>query len=201
MHASPLFFGGAVLAGGKSSRMGKNKALLELNGRPLLRHAQEKLSALGADPVLVVGSQEGCACIPDMWPSSGPVGGLCTLENATREGMKNAPALWLVLAVDQPFLQPSHLLPLLQAGQAADAAFFDGHPLPLVLHLHEKTRARLQECAAALGRDSFSLRACLAPLHAICLPVPEQREFANINTPADWDAALARSSDTDGSTA
>jgi molybdenum cofactor cytidylyltransferase len=48
-----------VLAAGLSSRMGRNKLLAELNGKPLLRHAVEAASKSSADPVIVVTGNEG----------------------------------------------------------------------------------------------------------------------------------------------
>ena len=65
-----------VLAGGKSLRMGQNKAQLSLEGRTLLDRSVELLKSAGAEPVLISGLVDGYKSIPDLLPHSGPPGGL-----------------------------------------------------------------------------------------------------------------------------
>jgi molybdenum cofactor guanylyltransferase len=97
---------GVVLAGGRSSRMGSDKAALVLDGRPLLARVVERLRlALGS--VIVIGPerlaalQPGAPIIPDARPGLGPLGGLATaLETAQTD--------WVFLvACDMPFIQPA----------------------------------------------------------------------------------------------
>ena len=75
----PLEVGGYVLAGGKSSRMGRDKALLELAGKPLVRHAVTKLRRVCADVQILSSDPELEAFAPlvrDMHPGCGPMGGM-----------------------------------------------------------------------------------------------------------------------------
>ncbi len=73
---------GAVLAGGKSSRMGRDKSLLRLKGRTLTALAAAKLLKAGYAPVFVVGPRKlyglpkGVAVVPDRHPGLGPLAGL-----------------------------------------------------------------------------------------------------------------------------
>ncbi len=69
---------GAVLAGGKSTRFGSDKAEALLNGKRLIDHAADALRAHCAD-VIVVGRQDTAhTCTPDApGPDLGPLGGLC----------------------------------------------------------------------------------------------------------------------------
>ena len=93
-----------ILAGGKSSRMGKNKALLLLEGRSLLERTRELASVVTPD-VYVVGPSEwyGDDAIADVMPAHGPLGGIhAALTASTTE-------LNLVLAVDTPFITPEFL--------------------------------------------------------------------------------------------
>jgi molybdopterin-guanine dinucleotide biosynthesis protein A len=98
--------GGYVLAGGKSSRMGKDKALLELGGKPLLQHASTKLRRVCAE-VSILGNDSALerfgALVRDLHPGSGPMAGIeAALLNSRHE--------WnVVLPVDVPFL-PTALL-------------------------------------------------------------------------------------------
>src|SRR3546814_5020197 len=64
---------GAVLAGGRSSRFGSDKALAMLGGRTLLDHAQAALRP-HCDALIVVGRGEGLADWPQ--PDMGPLGGV-----------------------------------------------------------------------------------------------------------------------------
>ena len=68
-----------VLAGGRSTRMGRDKALLDLDGRPLIDHALTKLRALGFSP-RIAGSRPDLSSfapfVPDNYPQQGPLGGI-----------------------------------------------------------------------------------------------------------------------------
>src|ERR671923_2895255 len=105
---------GFVLAGGKSSRMGEDKALLRLEGRSLLDIVYHRL--LGITPhVFVVGSraQFGAEAIEDIFQNRGPLGGIhAALATGHAE-------LSLVLAVDLPFVEEKFLQHLLRESQAS----------------------------------------------------------------------------------
>src|SRR5271169_6341693 len=94
--------GGFILAGGESSRMGRDKALLELNGETLIVRAA-KLVELAVGTCAVVGDSvrlEGLALrvIEDDFPGAGPLGGIAT-------ALRNSGAEWnLVIACDLPYL-------------------------------------------------------------------------------------------------
>ena len=124
---------GIVLAGGESRRLGKDKALLEVGGHTLLSRAIILLQPLAGE-VLVIGPERSC-CLPypvlfvnDMKPHLGPLAGLHT-------GLLASPSERnLVVPVDMPFLNRSHLEMLLAANADAQAAVYRVHgrlqPLP-----------------------------------------------------------------------
>lgn len=94
---------GVVLAGGHSSRMGTDKALLPLDGRSLIEHAIGVLHRAGL-PVAISGSRtdlSGLApVLPDLEPSHGPLTGVCSALHALA-------APWVVaLTVDMPLVPP-----------------------------------------------------------------------------------------------
>jgi len=60
----PEEVGGYILAGGKSSRMGRDKALLELAGKPLVQHAVKKLRRVCMDVRILSNSGELGAYAP-----------------------------------------------------------------------------------------------------------------------------------------
>jgi molybdopterin-guanine dinucleotide biosynthesis protein A len=93
---------GFILAGGASSRMGREKALLEFGGVPLIV-CTARLVASVAGSATVIGDSAvfrslGMRTIADDWPGAGPLGGIATALRASR-------ALWsLVVACDLPYL-------------------------------------------------------------------------------------------------
>lgn len=96
---------GVVLAGGKSIRMGTNKAVLEVGGRKLIESVVEKLQALFPE-VLIIANTPGLyetlgpKVFPDLIPDKGSLGGLYTgLSYASYEQAFFA-------ACDMPFLNP-----------------------------------------------------------------------------------------------
>lgn len=81
-----------VLAGGKSKRMGKDKAFLDFKGKPFLRHILEKLSEISDNIVVVInkdisnysGIIEGfpqVSLVKDLFPYEGPLNGVISAKN------------------------------------------------------------------------------------------------------------------------
>jgi molybdenum cofactor guanylyltransferase len=92
---------GFVLAGGKSTRMGSDKAFLQLDGRTLLTRALEVVRSVCED-VHIVGSakkfSQFAPTVDDIFPNQGPLAGIhAALKSSGAE-------LNLVLAVDMPFM-------------------------------------------------------------------------------------------------
>lgn len=75
---------GIVLAGGRSSRMGRDKALLPWHGRTLLEHMRGLLRQAGAQRVWVSGAYPAFAGIPDRIAHCGPLGGLYSVAKIGR---------------------------------------------------------------------------------------------------------------------
>ncbi len=176
-------FAGLVLAGGASSRMGEDKALLRHGEHSLLELAVRRLTAAGANPVLVSGDRPEYDCIPDRQPGLGPLGGLASVINE-RPGLGNR--LLLVTAVDTPGLSADNLLALLRSMQAGDSGIhFDDHPLPLVLRVSDALHHALDELLA--DGQGASVRALAERLECRTLS-PAESDLRNINTPADWTA-------------
>jgi molybdenum cofactor guanylyltransferase len=119
---SPVF-AGAVLAGGASRRMGRDKALVSgPDGRPLALVGVDALRAAGAEEIVVVGGDEvalralGLPWIADLHPGEGPLGGIVTaFAHTTAE-------LVVVLACDMPGVGPRVPAALVEALVAAPDA-------------------------------------------------------------------------------
>lgn len=72
---------GVILAGGRSSRFGSNKALAIVDGKPLVQHVAETLNALFAETLLVTNTPEaysfiGWPTVADQFPGHGPLAGI-----------------------------------------------------------------------------------------------------------------------------
>ncbi len=100
---------GAILAGGSSRRMGRDKALMELNGKPMFSHVVSILTAAGCEPV-IIGREDidDVAFADDDEPGRrGPASGLAT-------AMRLAEGRDVVLVgTDQPLLRPESVRALL----------------------------------------------------------------------------------------
>lgn len=174
-------FSALILAGGQSSRMGTDKALLSLNGQSLLAHMQQLALATGACEVLVSRNQPGF--IADHSQQQGPLAGILAALAHCRSSQL------LVLPIDTPLLSALSLQRLLQhaAGSTSEnAACFANSPLPCVLQVNSKLSSLIR---AQLQNGQRSVKALLAELNARTLPAPAN-ELLNTNTPQDWQRCL-----------
>jgi molybdopterin-guanine dinucleotide biosynthesis protein A len=119
-------FAAIILAGGRSQRMGRDKAGLVWDGQTAIARLAATAAAAGAAELIVAGGDYGLPFVPDPEPFGGPVGGLL----AAAAALPGAERL-LVLAVDAPTLLPEDLDPLLSA--KSPGAAYAGLPLPMVI--------------------------------------------------------------------
>ena len=107
-----------VLAGGKSTRMGQDKAFLKLQGRTLLERALDLAQAVCRE-VRIVGSPQKFAAfgavIEDILPGRGPLAGIHAALKSSRTELN------LLLAVDLPFMTPAFLHHLISQARATTA--------------------------------------------------------------------------------
>lgn len=184
----------AVLAGGQSSRMGRDKALLELHGQSLLERAIALLQATGAEQVLVSGRPEHPQGVPDLLPHCGPPGALLSLLSwlHERQGLDGAPLL--LIPVDMPLLTLPTLQTLLRHVETGHGGQFSGEIFPCVFPASLPLFQHLQQLfrdARHLGGQR-SLRSLLAFVQATTVDMGTIAtvEFRNLNTPQDWQSVL-----------
>lgn len=97
---------GVILAGGSSCRMGKNKALLEVDGSPIITRAYRTLAGLFREVIVVTNSLMDydflpCRKVPDIHPGFGSIAGLHS--GLAHSGTAHS----FVTACDMPFLDPA----------------------------------------------------------------------------------------------
>jgi molybdenum cofactor guanylyltransferase len=190
--------GGYILAGGESSRMGRDKAVLELDGVPLIVRVARLVESVAGKPI-VVGAPErfsalGLEVVADDWPAAGPLGGIATALRASR-------ARWnLIVACDLPYLTAAWLEALVARALASEA--------DAVLPMNERGAEPLcamyqSRCGpvirAALERGTRKVTDGLAGLRVDNIEPAEWKAFdsegllfKNMNSPADYEEAKAR---------
>jgi len=181
---------GFVLVGGKSSRMGTDKANLPFRGGALVEHVAAAV-AEAAGNVTLVGPPEryrglDLPVIPDRAAGLGPLGGIHTALSAS-------PADWnLIVACDLPVVSAKFLEMLMEAAEESGGdcllpAGPSGRPEPLCAVYHSRC---LPAIGAALDRDIRKVTDGLAGLRIVHRSVPESFWFRNVNTPEDWNQYL-----------
>jgi molybdenum cofactor guanylyltransferase len=119
---APIAFG-FVLAGGQSSRMGRDKALIEFAGRPLIAHALSILREAGLNPAIAgLGAElkselsSIAPIIDDRESGRGPLAGVCAALAST--SARRA----VFLSIDMPLLPASLLAYLLHHASVTESA-------------------------------------------------------------------------------
>ncbi len=184
---------GFIQAGGRSLRMGTNKALVDFGGAPLiarpislLRQTTVRQAIITSEPELY--SELGLECLPDYQPGLGPLSGICSaLIHSSTE-------LVVVLACDMPFLRAELIEYLLDRAAGADAVVpYDekGYLQPLAA-VYKKSC--LQPALRLIEERKLSPKALLESVETVRIAFKELRKlnghqlfFANANTPEELD--------------
>jgi molybdopterin-guanine dinucleotide biosynthesis protein A len=180
-----------VLAGGKSTRMGRDKAFLELAGRTLLQRALA-LAGTVAQTVFIVGEAKIFAgfgrMAEDVYRERGPLGGIhAALVTSATE--------WnLMLAVDLPFVEPKFLEYLVSKARETSAmvtvARASGGWQPLCA-VYRRGFAEIAERSLREGRNKIDT--LFSEVETRVIGEEElsragfsEEMFHNLNTPEDW---------------
>ena len=179
-----------ILAGGQSRRMGSNKALLKVNGRPLIQILSDRMRRL-TDRILISANDPesysflDIPVVPDHFTGHGPLAGL----HAAMRYQENS--LYVLLACDLPNLPISLLKKMISLSEGFDAAIprnSDGlaHPLCAV---YRRTCLPYIEQALNRGEKKF-IEIFLQDILSVKWISPEEgpyneTDLANINTPED----------------
>lgn len=193
MNAPPLF--GLVLAGGRSTRMQRDKAAIAYHGQETqLEAAMKLLSPRVARAFVSVRADQTDDPVRSAWPRivdrgevEGPIAGISAAL------AEHPDVAWLVLACDLPFLDAATLeLLITQRDPARDATAFrsshDGLPEPLCAIFEPRARLGLATHLAA-GRNCP--RKFLIQANTRLLDQPNPRALDNVNTVAEYGAAMS----------
>jgi len=205
---------GVVLAGGKSSRMGSNKALLmrnsstfngQLGGKEnMLSYSKNLLKNIGINNIVVSGHVDGGCTehyVADKFAELGPMGGIYSVFK------KYQPKSLLILPVDLPLMTKQTLQQLKMKGELTQkACFFTDHFLPLYLpnnafveQFFTASFAQFQQgnintvnAKNDKNKNGPSIRSMLAQVPHQALALKSPQCLFNSNTPEEWQQAQQR---------
>jgi molybdenum cofactor guanylyltransferase len=175
---------GFVLVGGRSSRMGRDKALLEWNAHPLVEEVARKVQSVAGN-VALVGPVErygrlGFECLADLRPGLGPLAGIEAALASGRAGMN------LVVACDLPGVERAWLERLVREVEETGVKCIvtrdikgTVHPLCGVYRSEclPVVRRALDEGCLRMQDITQELQTAIADLNSALL---------NVNTPQEW---------------
>ena len=179
-----------ILAGGKSTRMGADKAFVELQGRTLLARAIELARSVAAD-VRIVGDRAKFAAfapvVEDVFPGCGPLAGIHAALRASQTDLN------LIIAVDLPLISPQLLQYMVARARGTSAmvtaASANGGWQPLCA-VYRREFADVAEEALLAG--SYKIAPLFLPTRTQLIGEQELAEagfpagiFRNVNTPEE----------------
>ncbi len=185
----------AIQAGGKSQRMGRDKALIPLAGTPLIERVLALVQDLGTEILITTNQPEplrylGLRLVPDLVPGQGALPGLQTaLHSAQHDRV-------LVVACDMPFLNPSLLSYMIDLDTDADVVIPRWEQEWEPFHAVYRPRTCIPAINAALQAGEHRMITFFNRIHT--QPIDESRireydpdglSFFNINSPADLQTA------------
>lgn len=183
-----------ILAGGKSRRMGRDKATLPAGATTLTEHIAARLAATVDETLVAAGHHDAIGTletVADQVPGGGPLRGMQAGLTAA-----NHPLVWVV-ACDLPDVQPALLAILAAAADGVDAVvpIVAGEPQGVCALYRRASVLPVVERLLQQGRHS--VKSLLGEINVRYLPEaelrpvdPELRSFRNLNTPADYEAWL-----------
>jgi molybdenum cofactor guanylyltransferase len=199
--SDPASAGGIVLCGGKSTRMGTSKALLPFGPETMLQRVVRLLGTVASPLVVVAAVDQTLPPLPadiivtrDEREGRGPLEGL-------RAGLKALPddvALAYVTSCDVPLLVPAFARRMIELLAEHDIAVMeiDGFPHPLSAVYRRST---LPQVEALLAKDKLRpvfLYAAVPTRRVLPSEMrtvdPDLDTLRNLNTPEDYQDALAR---------
>lgn len=176
---------GFVLAGGGSTRMGRDKALLPYRGATLIESVARAVEQAAGSATLIGDPQRygdfGFPVYADRVASCGPMGGIYTALSVTSSDWN------LIVACDMPMLTAPALKSLIEKGRGSTklcvvASGTGGEPQPLCGVYHRRCLPMVEQ---AIRDKRFTMKKLLSELNAELFAFDEP-VLANVNTPTEW---------------
>ena len=176
-----------ILAGGKSQRMGTDKGLLPLAGKPFVSHICEAVKSIVGENIVIVSSNAdydflGYKRIEDLVSDKGPVGGIYTALQYSRAKLN------FMLSVDAPLVSAELLLWILENKNDSyemTQVQLDKKTYPLIAIYEQSLVSVFEE---NLKKEQLRLRQIIEEINQQTLKIPEKwrTQVQNINTPEEY---------------
>lgn len=184
-HIATTLMNAYILAGGKSSRMGRDKGLLPIAGEPMVARIMRQIKPLVAQVVIVTNNadyeQFGCAVIRDEVQAAGPMGGIYTaLQHSNTE--QN-----FIISCDMPLITTNavrYFMTQISIDTDVSVAVENGKMHPL-FGIYARSCASL--FLQRIQNGQLKLRDAIAQLRQEPIDMSLWAVFANINTPQEWE--------------
>jgi molybdopterin-guanine dinucleotide biosynthesis protein A len=180
----------AILAGGKSDRMGRDKSLLNIGGVPMLKHIIDISNCISQERLIVSNTPNmhnsfGWPIVSDSYKNKGPLGGLYTALNCIKSDRL------LLLACDMPYLRTDFLHYITKIYTEKDAVVpYCDTPQPLCAVYKTTLVGKIE---ALINQQQLSMQYFLKKIDVVQVLADQwshieghNKFFANINTPTDY---------------
>jgi molybdenum cofactor guanylyltransferase len=171
--------GAIILSGGKSSRMGTNKALLEINQRPNIERIASQLKRNFDELILVTNDPEAyqfldLATVSDRYPGKGPLAGIHAGLAASKSEIN------LIVACDMPFISTELALDLVNQIGNYDAVIpvINGKQHPLFSVFKKKTIVKIEE---SIKNNCLKMQSLVNHLDVLYITENNLQEFTKSN--------------------
>jgi molybdopterin-guanine dinucleotide biosynthesis protein A len=189
----------SIQAGGQSTRMGTNKALLNFDGHPLIVRILRRVERLSTDVMITTNEPDlfsflSVPVFQDILPDSGALGGLVTAFHYARYDIV------AIVACDMPFVLPELIAAEVEMMQRMDVDVviprtrYGLEPLLAVYRVHRCLPAALEALRAGKRRIISwfsSVRVHELAEEEVAMIDPLRLSFVNVNTPAEYEHAVA----------
>ena len=182
---------GILLAGGKSSRFGSDKALTIFNGKPLINFGLDLLKQICSDIIISSNSEHmaqfGYRVVADEIKDIGPIGGIYSCLKQSKSPQN------IVISCDTPFINKGLLQYILNHNKDFKAVIPEtehGYLEPLIACYHSEVQWVMKDL---IGEGKYKMQNIMDRVPTLKLPIRDNldfyhnRLFFNINYPTDLD--------------
>jgi molybdenum cofactor guanylyltransferase len=186
-----------ILSGGKSSRMGTNKALLKINEKTNIERISDRLKPLFDDIILVTNDLEqyeflGLKIVSDQFPGMGPLAGVHAGLKASEYETN------VIVACDMPFVSGELAQALVDKSSDYDAVIpvINGKQQPLFAVFQKRAAIEVEQC---IKQERLRMKHLLDRLNVLYVTEKDleinssldlERVFFNMNHPNEYEEAL-----------
>ena len=188
---------GVILAGGKSSRMGRDKALLELKGMSFIKNIADELQKVFTKVIIVSDRTEaykflGLRIYEDIFKNCGPLAGIHSAFIHSRS------KVIFVVSTDMPLINSKIIKYILDLSFSNEAIVYSIHnTIQPLFGIYNRTCFSVLE-EDHLRRKQYSVVQFLNDIDSIIIPVPASplcdiaRMLVNVNTPEDYQQIISQ---------